>query len=147
MTRTTFTLEFTAFTIGANDRLTRDETIDLHTEYTVGDDEHRSAMRYTWFTNYIMGLMDYDCAIVESILSGKLSKAAIDEDCGAGTYERCSKQFKYHVARDSVATAKPVTRDHAPKVVKKASATEAALLNVLLTGMTKARALELLGAK
>lgn len=146
MTHTTHTLELVAYTIGANDRLSSDETQALHNEYAIGDDEHRAAMRYTWFVNYIMGKTDNDCATVESILSGKLSKAGIDEDFGDGVYERCSKQFKYHVARDSVTgKAKAVTRDH--KVVKKATATETALLNVLLTGMTKARALELLGAK
>jgi hypothetical protein len=148
MTSTHNTIEFVAYTIGANDRLSSDETQALHNEYAIGDDEHRTAMRYTWFVNYIMGKTNHDAATVESILSGKLSKAGIDEDFGDGVYERCSKQFKYHVARDSVTgKAKAVTRDHAPKTVKRATATETALLNVLLTGMTKARALELLGAK
>lgn len=139
-----------AMQIGQADRLTLTDTLALHTQYSIADDIERKTMRTDWFRGYLIGYTNHTAKIVESILSGGLSKARIDDDCGDGVYERCSKQFKYHVARDSAAKPAPAAKssDHTPKAkAKAATAAEAAMVAALISVCgSRARALEVLNA-
>ena len=121
MSKTTHTLSTFAAAIGSADRLSRENSLSFHNTYTGADAAARTAMRGDWFVNYFAGLSSKPVAFVTKVLGTTLSKAAIDADYGDGAYERCSKQFGYHVVRDAN-KAGVASSDNAAKVVISAEA-------------------------